>query len=77
MAMSIPAVVSPVGVNREIVEHGVNGYCCTSFAEWFDFIDDLITHPSKRKEMGMRGRQKVLDAYSSSANSSNFLSLFE
>lgn len=77
MAMGIPAVVSPVGVNREIVEHGVNGYCCTSFAEWFDFIVDLITHPLKRKEMGIRGREKLLEAYSTSANTANFLSLFE
>lgn len=76
MAMGIPAVVSPVGVNCEIVQHGVDGYCCTSFAEWFRFIEELILNPSKRREMGIRGRQKVVDVYSTSANTGTFISLF-
>jgi glycosyltransferase involved in cell wall biosynthesis len=77
MAVGIAAVVSPVGVNREIVEHGINGYHCTKLAEWFDSMEELIADPRKRKEMGIRGREKVLANYSTSANAANFLSLFE
>jgi glycosyltransferase involved in cell wall biosynthesis len=77
MAMEIPAVVSPVGVNKAIVENGVEGYCCTSFEEWFNRLEKLIHNPAKRTEMGKRGRQKVIDNYSVASNSSNFLSLFQ
>ena len=77
MAMSIPAVVSPVGVNREIVQNGVEGYWCTSHQEWFARLEELILNPEKRNEMGKRGRQKVIEHYSVASNSANFLSLFQ
>ena len=77
MAMSIPAVISPVGVNKEIVQHGNEGYCCTSYDEWFIHLEDLILHPEKRATMGKKGRRKVINSYSVSSNSSNFLSLFQ
>ena len=77
MAMQIPAVLSPVGVNKEIVESGVEGFLCESPEEWFGALEHLILNPEKRKEMGMKGRQKVIRSYSVASNSANFLSLFE
>jgi glycosyltransferase involved in cell wall biosynthesis len=77
MAMGIPTVLSPVGVNKEIVQSGVEGYWCTSFEEWFDCLEKLILNPAKRSEMGKRGRRKVIDSYSVASNSANFLSLFQ
>jgi glycosyltransferase involved in cell wall biosynthesis len=77
MAMEIPALVSPVGVNKDIVEHGGNGYWCASFDDWFTRLEELMLNPEKRNEMGKRGRQKVIDHYSVSSNTANFLSLFQ
>jgi glycosyltransferase involved in cell wall biosynthesis len=77
MAMSIPAIVSPVGVNRQIVTHGAEGYLCSTFEQWFECLEDLILNPSKRVAMGEKGRQKVINFYSVEANSTRFLSLFE
>lgn len=77
MAMQIPAVVSPVGVNTEIVEHGLEGYWCTNDDEWYSHLEKLILDPQRRTEMGKRGRQKVIDHYSVSANADSFLSLFQ
>lgn len=77
MALQIPAVVSPVGVNAEIVQHGVEGYWCTKDEEWYSYLEKLILSPQRRTEMGKRGRQKVIDRYSVSANADNFLSLFQ
>lgn len=77
MAMEIPAVVSPVGVNSEIVEHGVDGYWCSNRTEWFTNLEELILNREKRIEMGKRGRKKVIGHYSVASNSANFLSLFQ
>jgi len=77
MALEIPAVVSPVGVNKEIVADGVDGYWCTTHAEWADRLSTLIVNADQRRSMGARGRQKVIEHYSVDANTSNFLSLFQ
>lgn len=76
MAMEIPAVVSRVGVNSNIVDHGINGFLATSEADWFNFLSQLINDSVLRKKMGKSGRKKVIDHYSVSSNASNFLSLF-
>jgi glycosyltransferase involved in cell wall biosynthesis len=76
MAMNVPAVVSPVGVNVTIVDDGINGFHVTTQEEWLSSLEKLITQESLRKKMGEAGRQKVIDQYSVSSNTSTFLSLF-
>jgi len=74
--MEIPAVVSRVGVNVDMVDHGVNGFHATTQAEWLESLELLISNETLRKEMGESGRKKVIDHYSVSSNTSTFLSLF-
>lgn len=64
MACGIPVVASPVGVNTEIVEHGVNGFLASSLTEWRDAIQRLASDPSLRGQMGQRGRAIVEERYS-------------
>lgn len=77
MALQIPAVISPVGVNKEILKSGVEGFLCESPDEWFRALEDLTLNPERRKQMGSKGRQKVIGSYSVASNSANFLSLFQ
>jgi glycosyltransferase involved in cell wall biosynthesis len=76
MALQIPAVVSPVGVNIEIIESGINGFLCSSEEEWFNAIDKLLQDETLRHRIGAAGRKKVIEHYSVLSNSSTFLSLF-
>ncbi len=76
MALEIPALVTPVGVNTEIVEDGLNGYWCATEADWIHSLEKLITNSERRKEMGLSGRKKVMASYSVTSNSSTFLGLF-
>jgi glycosyltransferase involved in cell wall biosynthesis len=64
MACGLPVVASPVGVNSEIVEHGVNGFLAETDAEWCSAIRTLIEDPELRHRMGQAGRQKVEVNYS-------------
>jgi glycosyltransferase involved in cell wall biosynthesis len=77
MALEIPALVSPVGVNTEIVQHGSEGFHCAGEADWLVHIETLISNENLRKEMGRRGREKVVRHYSVLSNTGRFLGLFE
>jgi glycosyltransferase involved in cell wall biosynthesis len=64
MACGLPVVASPVGVNSDIVEHGVNGFLATTDAEWNEAITTLLRDPDLRHRMGQAGRKKVEEQYS-------------
>jgi glycosyltransferase involved in cell wall biosynthesis len=64
MALAIPAVVSPVGVSADIVEHGVNGLVAGSEPEWEDALGHLLRDAALRRRMGSAGRLKVEATYS-------------
>ena len=76
MALRIPAVASPVGVNGEIIKQRENGFLCSTPQEWFDVLSMLIESVSLRDELGFKGEKLVNDFYSTKANSSNFMALF-
>ena len=64
MACGLPVVASPVGVNAEIVEHGVNGFLANTPAEWLEALVTLLRDPDLRHRMGAAGRRKVEAEYS-------------
>lgn len=59
MACALPVIGSPVGVNTQIIEHGVNGFHATSTAEWLQAMQRLQQDPALRQCMGAHGRAKV------------------
>jgi glycosyltransferase involved in cell wall biosynthesis len=67
MAMGVPPVVSPIGVNRDIVEHGGNGLLATSAEDWVACLERLLDDRVLRGEMGLRGRRTVEERYSAAA----------
>lgn len=77
MAMKKPAIVSNVGVNENIINHGLNGFLCNNPEDWLSYLTDLISSESLRKSMGEEGRKKVIESYSVQSNTDLFLSLFE
>ena len=64
MACGLPVVASPVGVNADIVEHGVNGFLATTQEEWREALTQLAADPDLRQRMGAAGRRKVEQQYS-------------
>lgn len=63
MACGLPVVASPVGVNRQIVEHGVNGFLAETPAQWERALLALLADAGLRQRMGKAGRQKVEEQY--------------
>jgi glycosyltransferase involved in cell wall biosynthesis len=63
MACGLPVVASPVGINREIVEHEHNGYLTTDHASWVDALTELRDNKAIGEKMGRRGRAIVESNY--------------
>lgn len=59
MACGLPVVASPVGVNPQIVEHGVNGLLADTPADWSEALNRLVADPALRRRMGAAGRARV------------------
>lgn len=76
MALGIPALVSPVGVNTEIVDNGTNGFICAAPDDWCAHLAKLLTDFSLREQLGKNARRKVETHYSVQANRATFLGLF-
>jgi len=64
MSLSKPAVMSPVGVNPEIVEHGVSGFLPANEDEWVECLSTLIDSPELRTQMGEAARNTIEQHYS-------------
>ena len=77
MALGIPALVSPVGMNTEVVQHGQNGFVCATDAEWEVSLRQLLLDVYLRQRMGFAARDTVEQRYSVRANTANFLALFQ
>jgi hypothetical protein len=63
MACGLPVVASPVGVNCQMVEHGVNGFLVDTQKEWEQALRTLLNDADLRKRMGQAGRRKVEQHY--------------
>lgn len=64
MACGIPVVASPVGVNCQIVQHGVNGFLASTDEEWHRALEKLAGDAELRARMGRAGRANVEAHYS-------------
>jgi glycosyltransferase involved in cell wall biosynthesis len=76
MALGIPAVASPVGVNGDIIRHGENGYLCRTADEWKEVLTKLLGDADLRTRMGKSARNTVQSRYSVQANRLTFLRFF-
>jgi glycosyltransferase involved in cell wall biosynthesis len=76
MALGIPALVSPVGVNTRIVDDGVNGFICTTPDEWYNALSKLMDDRQLLIDLGANTRKKIEAEYSVHANAANFITLF-
>jgi glycosyltransferase involved in cell wall biosynthesis len=76
MALGIPTVCSPVGVNSTIIKDGVNGFLAESPDEWLRILKFLIHDPALRQSIGTAGRQRVEEEFSAEVTAPKVLDIF-
>lgn len=77
MAVGLPVIASPVGINSEIVLPGYNGILADSESEWIDAIERLARDAMLRKRMGEAGRNLVEERYSLQVQVPRMISMFQ
>jgi glycosyltransferase involved in cell wall biosynthesis len=73
MALAIPTVMSPVGVNSKIIADGQNGLLASSDDEWVDKLTQLVESEDLRRRLGRAGRKTVEEAYSVESQKRRYL----
>jgi glycosyltransferase involved in cell wall biosynthesis len=64
MAVGRPAVMSPVGVNADIVRTGENGVLASTEDEWIASLESLAVSRDLRARLGAAGRATVEERFS-------------
>jgi len=75
--VGVPVVCTPVGINRDLVEDGVNGFWAKDPRDWVERLSTLIEKADLRKEMGQEGRERVLKKYSIQACAPRLFSILQ
>jgi glycosyltransferase involved in cell wall biosynthesis len=77
MSVGVPAVVSRVGGNTEMIQDGVNGFLASKEEEWFEKLSLLIKNPELRRKIGLAGRKTVEQRYSVKVNAPKFIDIIQ
>lgn len=77
MALGKPTICSPVGVNAEIIEDGVNGFLAGSEREWLEKLRSLLRSPDLCRRIGLSGRATVERRYSAAVQAPTVAHIFE
>jgi glycosyltransferase involved in cell wall biosynthesis len=75
--VGLPVICTPVGINRDIVEDGVNGYWARDEKEWEERLLKLMQEEGLRKAMGIRGRRTLEQGYSLAVNAPRLLNILQ
>jgi len=64
MACGKPVVVSPFGMNRDVLRCGAVGFAAKTTQDWVDSVTCLLSNRTLGEQMGAAGRQVVTENYS-------------
>ena len=73
MSLGVAPVVSPVGVNTDIVSDGANGLLAGADSEWVEAVGRLAADPGLRARLGAAARETVVERYSGQRWAPRFL----
>lgn len=77
MAVGIPSVASPVGVNAAMLETNSSGFLASDEFEWSQSLDRLLGDSSLRKSMGEAARVAAVAHYSLKSQAPRLVELFK
>jgi glycosyltransferase involved in cell wall biosynthesis len=77
MALGIPTVCSPVGVNTDIIQDDENGFIAGTEDEWVEKLSRLLRSAELRRRLGQAGRATVEEKYSAITQTPRVYEIFK
>lgn len=77
MGVGTAVVASPVGMNRDVIQPGKNGFLAGSEDEWVQAIGTLLENAALRAQFGRAGRELVERSYSADGYAKSYLELMQ
>ena len=77
MALGIPTICSPVGVNTDIIQDDQNGFIASTEDEWVDKLSRLLRSRELRQRLGQAGRATVEQKYSAITQTPRVYEIFK
>ncbi len=60
MGCKVPVITSPVGMNKEVVQHGVTGFLAENEESWLEAFETYIRNQDLRLQHGRAGYEAVV-----------------
>jgi len=77
MALGVPTICSPVGVNTDIIHDNENGFLAATEAEWVEKLTRLLRSAELRRRLGHAGRATVEEKYSAVTQAPRVYEIFK
>jgi glycosyltransferase involved in cell wall biosynthesis len=77
MAVGASVVASLVGVNKEVIKDGENGFLAADEEDWLKKLSLLIDNVNLRDRFALKGREKVEKEYSVKITAPKFVAILE
>lgn len=82
MALKIPTIVSGVGVNTEIIDHGKNGFIAEPmtneskvYEQWESFLIKLLKDEPLRNSIGEKGKETIEERFATQVLYKEYVSI--
>jgi glycosyltransferase involved in cell wall biosynthesis len=77
MALGIPTICSPVGVNADIIKDDQNGFIAATEEEWVEKLSRMLRSAELRQRLGHAGRVTVEEKYSAITQTPRVYEIFK
>lgn len=77
MTVGASVVASPVGMNKEVIKDGENGFLAADEEDWLKKLSLLIDNVNLRDSFALKGREKVEKEYSVKITAPKFIAILE
>jgi glycosyltransferase involved in cell wall biosynthesis len=77
MAVGLPVIVSPAGMNKEVLEKGLVGIAASTGSQWYQALEHLYKNRGECGTMGLNGRKVVEQFYSTQVTGSQIAQILK
>jgi glycosyltransferase involved in cell wall biosynthesis len=77
MAAGLPAIATPLGVNRDLVTDGSTGFWAQTPEDWRRALGHLAGDDALRKRLGQAGRERAVRDFSVARWAADWVNVFE